>query len=516
MSDSIWSPSPVGMAGSKELSIHNYEELATLHAIARVMAQPRDLRDQLEMVLQELSDRLGMQRGMISLIDRESGEAWLDVAHGIDIEGLEVTYQLGEGITGKVAQTGRPMAVANLGQEAHFLDRTGARRFLNRSELAFLCVPIIYDERVVGVLSADKVARHVESLDREVATLTAVAELIAWSVHIRSLEEENRRLRQIVGKVKAPSIDIIGSSKVMQELFGLIAQVADSGTTVLIHGETGTGKELVARSIHMNSSRRKGPLVQVNCAAIPDTLIESELFGHEKGAFTGAAARKRGWFEAADGGTLFLDEIGEMSSHLQVKLLRVIQERVVERVGGTEPIRVDFRLIAATNRDLRAAVAAGRFREDLYYRLSVLSLKVPPLRERREDIPLLVSHFLRQSSQREGKRVTSLSPEAMERLIQYPWPGNVRELENAVERAVVVATSAQLSLAMLPEEIQEWSPAGRTAPRPLEEFTLEEMERFLIEKTLERTGGNKSEAARLLKVHRRSIYNRMKKYGLEG
>ena len=309
MSDSVWSPSQIGAAG-KELSIHNYEELATLHAIARVMAQPRDLRDQLETVLQELSNRLGMERGMISLIDRESGEAWLDVAHGIDIGGMEVTYQLGEGITGKVAQTGRPMAVANLGQEAHFLDRTGARRFLNRSELAFLCVPIIYDERVVGVLSADKVARHVESLDRELATLTSVAELIAWSVHIRSLEEENRRLRQIVGKVKAPSVDIIGHSKVMQELFGLIAQVADSGTTVLIHGETGTGKELVARSIHMNSSRRKGPLVQVNCAAIPDTLIESELFGHEKGSFTGALYSRKGRFEAAHGGTIFLDEVG--------------------------------------------------------------------------------------------------------------------------------------------------------------------------------------------------------------
>ncbi len=219
------------------MSTHNYEELAALHAIAKILAQPGELRDQLEQVLQEMNQRVGMQRGMISLLDRESGEVWLDVAHGVDIQGMEVSYALGEGITGKVAQTGRPMAVANLGQEAHFLDRTGARRFLNRSELSFLCVPIIYDERVVGVLSADKAARQVEDLDRELAMLSSVAELIAKSVHSRALEEENRRLRHMLGRTTVPSSEIIGHSKVMQEVFGLIAQVADSNTNVLINGK---------------------------------------------------------------------------------------------------------------------------------------------------------------------------------------------------------------------------------------------------------------------------------------
>ena len=205
MTSSNWRPSQVGAPGTKELSIHNYEELAALHAIARILAQPQELREQLEQALQEMSDRLGMQRGMISLMDRETGEVWLDVAHGVDIEGMDVTYQPGEGITGKVAQTGRPMACANLGQEAHFLDRTGARRFLNRAELTFLCVPIIYDGRVVGVLSADKVARQVENLDRELALLSSVAELLAKAVHSRAVEEENRRLRQIVGRSRTPS-----------------------------------------------------------------------------------------------------------------------------------------------------------------------------------------------------------------------------------------------------------------------------------------------------------------------
>ncbi|MBU1983301.1 MAG: sigma-54 dependent transcriptional regulator [bacterium] len=331
----------------------------------------------------------------------------------------------------------------------------------------------------------------------------------------RRIIRENRDLRAALRTQNAFD-RIVGVSQKMQKLLQLVRTLASSVANVLLQGESGTGKELVAQAIHEASPRRERRLVVVNCSALSESLLESELFGHEKGAFTGATGRKRGWFEVADGGTLLLDEIGEMSSHLQVKLLRVIQERVVERVGGTDPIRVDFRLIAATNRDLKADVAAGRFREDLYYRLSVMSLKIPPLRERREDIPLLVIRFIQQCSRREGKRVTSVSPDVMERLVQYPWPGNVRELENALERAVVVAESEQLTLAMLPEEIQEWSPAGRAALRPLEELTLEEMERFLIEKTLERTGGNKSQAARLLNVHRRSIYNRLKKYDTGG
>jgi Nif-specific regulatory protein len=213
------------------------------------------------------------------------------------LEGLEISYQMGEGITGKVAQTGRPMAVPNLGKEALFLDRTGARRFLNREELSFLCVPIMYDSRVVGILSADKGTKNVTDLDGELAILSSVAELIAKAVHILALEEENRRLRRIVNQGRAPSVDMIGHSKGMQEVFGLISHVADSGTTVLVQGETGTGKELVARAIHMNSPRSKGPLIQFNCAAIPDTLIESELFGHERGAFTGAMRQRRGRFE---------------------------------------------------------------------------------------------------------------------------------------------------------------------------------------------------------------------------
>src|SRR4030065_1310974 len=304
------------------LSIHSYEELAALHAISKILAQPADLRDQVEQILQEMSSRLGMERGMISLLDREKKEVWLDVAHDVNIEGLDVTYKPGEGITGEVAQTGRPMAVANLGHATHFLDRTGARRHLNRSELAFLCVPIIYDDHVVGVLSADKVAREVKNLDKELAILSSVAALMAKAVHIRALEEENRRLKKIVGSNRPPSMETIGHSKPMQEVFGLVAQVADSNTTVLISGETGTGEAHIARAIHLNSPRHNGPIVQVNCAAIPDTLIESELFGHERGAFTGALQQRRGRFEEANGGTIFLGEVGERFAGAQGQLFR--------------------------------------------------------------------------------------------------------------------------------------------------------------------------------------------------
>jgi DNA-binding NtrC family response regulator len=346
-------------------------------------------------------------------------------------------------------------------------------------------------------------------LDHEKLTL-----ILRRALDQRRIARENRDLRAAL-RARQAFEQIVGASPKMQRLLQLVETISASHATVLIQGESGTGKELVARAIHEASPRRDQRLVVVNCSALSESLLESELFGHEKGSFTGATARKRGWFEVADGGTLFLDEIGDVSPHLQVRLLRVLQEREFERVGGTDSIRVDFRLVAATNRDLKGEVAAGRFREDLFYRLSVISLRVPPLRERHEDIPLLVRYFLQKCGQRESKQIASVSPDVMDRLVQYPWPGNVRELENAIERAVVVAHGDRLTLEMLPEEIQEWSPSPRKQSRPPEEFTFEEMERFLIEKALERSGGNKSQAARLLNIHRRSIYNRLKKYGID-
>jgi Nif-specific regulatory protein len=488
------------------VSIHEYEELATLHAIAKILAQPQELRDELEQVLKEMSLRLGMQRGMISLLDRGTGEAWLDVAQDVNIEGLDVMYRPGEGITGQVAQTGRPMAVANLDQEAHFLDRTGARKFLNRSELSFLCVPIIYDARVVGVLSADKVAGQVASLDRELAMLMAVAELIAKAVHMRAVEEENRRLR----------MDIIGTSKVMQEVFGMINQVADSNTTVLIHGETGTGKELVARAIHLHSPRAAGPLVQVNCAAMPDTLLESELFGHEKGAFTGALQKRRGRFEEADGGTIFLDEVGELSAAAQAKLLRVLQERQFQPLGSSRTVQVNVRIIAATNRNLEEDVASGRFRADLYYRLNVFPIYLPALRERGNDIILLADHFILKYSQEQGKAVKRTSTSALDALLAYHWPGNVRELENCIERAVLLARGDAIEGSNLPPSLLlNIHTEGQRKETDKLGALIEAQERALIVDTLKETRGNQSQAARILGTTKRIVQYKIQKLGID-
>lgn len=497
------------------MSIHNYEELAALHAIAKALAQPWDLHDQLEQVLKEMNIRLGMSRGMISLLDRDGREAWLEVAHGINLEGLEISYQMGEGITGKVAQTGRPMAIPNLGKEDLFLDRTGARRFLNREELSFLCVPIIYDSKVVGILSADKAAKNVTSLDRELAILSSVSELIAKAVHILALEEENRRLRRIVNKGRAPSADIIGQSKGMQEVFGLISHVADSSTTVLIHGETGTGKELVARAIHMNSPRAKGPMIQVNCAALPDTLLESELFGHEKGAFTGALRQRRGRFEEAHGGTIFLDEISELSSAAQAKLLRVLQDKQFQPLGSSRVVTTNARVIAATNRRLEDCILAGKFRDDLYYRLSVFPIYLPPLRDRGNDIILLADHFLLKYAKERGRAVKRISPDVIDIFLSHKWPGNVRELENCIERAVLMANSDTIDVFQLPPSLQVMTRNDEEKGHGKLNNLIKEQEKVLIVEALKETRGNQSQAAKLLGTTKRIIQYKIQKYEID-
>ncbi|MDY0039224.1 MAG: sigma 54-interacting transcriptional regulator [Desulforhabdus sp.] len=493
----------------------SYLELRSLHEIARVLSRPVELKDQLQQTLDLLSTWLGMERGMISILDLHTGEAWLDVARGVDVETTKICYQPGEGITGKVAQTGRPMGIANLSNEAHFLDRTGARKSLNRAELAFLCVPILYQGRVVGVLSADKLAHQVESIEGEVEILGAVAELLGKIVHFRAVEEENRRLRRMLAEARRPKTNIIGRSKVIQEVLRLIDQVADTNTTVLIHGETGTGKELVAKAIHENSRRAKGPMVQVNCAAMPDTLLESELFGHEKGAFTGAITRRRGRFEEAQGGTIFLDEVGELSPVAQAKLLRVLQEREFQPLGSSRTVKVDVRVVTASNKDLEQEVATGAFRSDLYYRLNVFPIFLPPLRERGPDILLLADHFVSRYAQELDKDVHRISTSAIDMLMSYHWPGNVRELENCVERAVLLANDEVIDALHLPPTLQ-MKPAGlQSISRGKLEALVGAFERDLITDALKDVRGNQSEAARLLGTTKRIIQYKVQKYGID-
>jgi two-component system response regulator PilR (NtrC family) len=334
----------------------------------------------------------------------------------------------------------------------------------------------------------------------------------------RLLARENRRLRsELRGQIRQRSI--IGGSRAMQRVFDLVAQVADTKTNVLVSGESGTGKELIARAVHEQSSRAAMPFVAINCAAIPENLLETELFGHVKGAFTGALQNKEGLFETADGGALFLDEIGELSPSLQVKLLRSVQEKTIRRVGGTADVRVDVRIVSATNRELEQEVAEGRFREDLYYRLNVIQITMPPLRDRREDIPLLVHHFVEKYGEELGKEVRGVSEAAMERLVAYRYPGNVRELENVIERSMALARSDEIQVESLPPALlgEMTSPIATTIPpQGVElEALLGDYERALLLEALRHTKGVKKHAAQLLKISFRSFRYRLEKLGLD-
>jgi DNA-binding NtrC family response regulator len=339
-----------------------------------------------------------------------------------------------------------------------------------------------------------------------------VAHLVRNALAHRRAERENIQLRERVAESARPT-ELIGNSPAMRRVIEAIETVAPTDATVLITGESGTGKELVARAIHNASPRRFHPLVVIHCGALTETLLESELFGHEKGAFTGAQYRKKGKFEIAEGGTVFLDEIGDISLKTQTDLLRVLQEREIVRVGGNQPIRVDFRTIAATNKDLEKVIAEGHFRPDLFYRLNVFHIELPPLRERREDIPALVEHFVRRLSEAMNKRITGVTPEAMELLQRYDWPGNVRELENAVERAMVVADASGPAMLRAENFTLRLSRNGQPPEAKSATRTLDDIEREHILRVLEECGGNQTRAAEVLDIDRVTLYNRLKRYG---
>ena len=413
-------------------------ELSLLFEISQLLDRSMDLRDVVGPVLKAMAEHMGMMRGTITLLNRETGEITIEAAYGLSASQQERgKYKLGEGVTGKVVQTGQPAVVPRISEEPLFLDRTGARKGLPKSNISFICVPIKIGNETIGALSADRLFDEDTSCREDVRLLSIIASMIAQAVRLRrsameerqQLLEENVRLQEELQDRFRPS-NIIGNSKPMQAVYDLIAQVCKSDTTVLIRGETGTGKELVAHAIHYNSLRASKPFIKVNCAALPETMVESELFGHEKGAFTGAVAQRKGRFELADGGTIFLDEVGDLSPATQIKLLRVLQEREFERVGASDSIQVDVRVITATNRDLEQLVAEGKFRQDLYYRLNVFPIHMPPLRERKTDILLLADYFVEKYGKANHKDVRRITTPAIDMLMAYHWPGNVRELEN--------------------------------------------------------------------------------------
>jgi len=421
-------------------------ELECLSLISEALSSSSDVRGALKEIFEILAEKMGMSRGTLTLLNPRTGELAIEIAHGLSFEEQRRgRYKLGEGITGRVVESGRPMIVPRIGEEPLFLDRTRSRSKIPKEKVSFLCVPIKVGQNVLGALSVDRLFTEEVSLHEDLRLLTIIAAMVGQAVKLQQiLEEEKERLideniklhRELQERYRLSNI--VGNSRKMQEVFQAIAQVAPSDATVLIRGESGTGKELVAHAIHYNSPRASGPFIKVSCAALPESLIESELFGYEKGAFTGALSTKKGRFEAAHGGTLFLDEIGDLSPNVQVKLLRVLQEREFERLGSSKTIQVDVRIIAATHQDLEDLMRQGRFREDLYYRLNVFPIYMPPLRERKTDILLLAEHFLEKYSRQYQKKIKRISTPAIDMLMAYHWPGNVRELENWIERAVIV------------------------------------------------------------------------------
>ena len=508
-----------------EIGAHlSFNGLSALYRIARVLSDGGTLATIMENVLDCLETYAGMKRGMISIVNKENSQLAVDAARGISESSKQRgKYRIGEGITGKVVATGRPIAIPRLRNEPTFLDKTGARKNLRDTDLAFMCVPIKANDHVVGTMSVDKVAvEDAITLEGELRFLEAVADMIAQVVSARqreqeriaALEHENLELRKTLEDKGKPD-EMIGNSSTMREVYLQIAQVAPSGTTALLRGETGTGKELVARAIHEKSQVAQGQFIAVNCAALPESLLESELFGHEKGSFTGALAKRIGRFEAADNGTLFLDEIGEMSMSAQGRLLRAIQEKEIQRVGGSEAVHVNVRLICATNRNLEQEVKEGRFREDLYYRINVFTISLPPLRERGADVLLLADYFVRKYATSHHKMINRISTPAIDMLSVYHWPGNVRELENVIERAVLVAAGTAIEGHDLPPTLQ----LKDNDLRGMRKDTLDDMvglyERDIIIDALKDAGGNQTKAAEILGTTKRIIQYKVTKYDID-
>ena len=385
-----------------------------------------------------------------------------------------------------------------------------------------LCVPIRADNELVGTMSVERERDARASLEADMRLISMVASLIGQAVRVRhaawaqiaSLRAENERLQNQIARGFRPS-NMVGTSSSMRTVYYHIEQVAGSRTSVLIRGESGTGKELVAKALHENSGRKNGPFVKFNCAALPDSIIESELFGHEKGAFTGALAMRKGRFEIADKGTIFLDEIGDISPNVQTKLLRVLQEREIERVGSQTPIKLDVRIITATSRDLEAMMANNTFRADLYYRLNVFPIYMPPLRERKCDILLLADHFIEKYATLNGTHVRRISSAAIDLLVSYYWPGNVRELENCIERAVLLAKGDSIQVQHLPPTLQKKTVEEERDSKATLEDALSALEREMIVDALKDTGSNMAEAARRLGLTERKMGLRVDKYGID-
>ncbi|MBW1680154.1 MAG: sigma 54-interacting transcriptional regulator [Deltaproteobacteria bacterium] len=483
-----------------------------LREISHWVSSVLDLDQLLELIIETATRMMRAKASSLLLLDRKSGKLRFKVAtgeKGDEVRRFEVN--LGQGIAGYVAQKGEPLLIPDVTKDARWYKKISESTGFQTRSIA--CVPMRVEDETIGV---------VEIIDKEdgspigredMKLLTVFADLASMAISnarkIDRFKRENEDLKQEL----QDRYRIIGESAGLRKVISDALKVANSKTTTLIQGESGTGKELLARLIHRAGPRKNQPMIVLNCAALPETLLEAELFGYERGAFTGATSRKIGKVELADGGTLFLDEIGEMTPGMQAKLLRVIQEGMFYRVGGTTPIKVDVRFLSATNRDIAKEVSEGRFREDLFYRLNVVQIHMPALRERKEDIPLLAHYFLERFQKERGLHGMKISPEAMRRMKRYDWPGNVRELANAVERAVVMGNGIEIRPEDLPIAVEGLARAGSEVGLTLKE-AVDNFKKDFIRLNLRHTGGNRSHAARLMGIQRTYLSRMLTKYGI--
>jgi len=507
----------------KDFIIRKNNELSTILEVSKVLTSSFDLERNLNSAMNILGSLLEMQRGCVFLLDPFSEELRLVAAHGLTKEEFKRgKYRIGEGIVGSVMKTGSPMFIPNIGEEPKFLNKTGSRP--DKNGISFLCVPLELKGEILGVISADRIySEEHGGVDDDLRVLKIVASLIAQFIKLwenyRKTDLECRNLKsQLKERYSLPNI--IGESEKFQSVLKSVIKVASTDTSVLLLGESGTGKELIAKTLHYQSHRSKGPFVAVNCAAMPDNLLEAELFGVEKGAFTGATASRAGRFELAKEGTIFLDEIGELPFGLQAKLLRVLQEKSFERVGSSRTILVNVRVIAATNKNLQEEVKKGNFRDDLYWRLNVVPIVLPSLRERKGDIPCLLNFYLNKFNQSYQKKV-QISGDVVSLFMEYRWPGNIREFANMVERLVIMAekdiiTPDDLSLNSL--SLNPGTGSGKNFSI-YEEHTLRQevqsLERERIIRALKENKYIQSNTAKALGITSRQLGYRIKKYGIE-
>ncbi len=519
---------------------------STLIEIGHLLTEGFDLKVLFHKVMERLAMEMDIRIGILSLLSEYEDDIAIEVAWGLtETEINKGSYKLGEGITGLVAQTGKSVGLKDIRKETSFLGKTGYVSRLDMSrKYCFICVPLIIGKVVKGTLSITREYQDNRTYESDMEFMELVSATIAKSVYIhllftrekRKLEQENRQLKNQLHK-RYGIKNIVTVSNKIKIILDLLEQVAQTSATVLLRGESGTGKELFAHAIHYNSPRFKKPFIKINCGALPDSLLESELFGYVKGAFTGAVRNREGKFLAADTGTIFLDEIGNTSPLMQVKLLRVLQEKTFEPVGSDSTMTVDVRFIAATNQDLEKMVDKGTFREDLFYRLNVVPIVIPPLRERKEDVAALADYFIKQFAAEHNKNIEGIEPQALKSLIQYNWPGNVRELENCIEYGIIFEkgrylTSGSLripdshinsysgrenidepgnSFGFIEKMFQDISPQ---TPNKMKHM-ISRIEREVIKNTLHQFDWNKSQSAQYLGINRMTLLDRIKRYNIE-